>query len=180
VHVGVVDPGVGTDRRPIAVAAGDSVLVGPDNGLLLPAAEALGGVDAVHELANTDLWRHPVSATFHGRDIFSPVAAHLASGVVLDDLRVEAEVVTVDRFGNAQFGCPAPQRWRRGQELTVETDVAVMTATLERTFAAVAPGSLVAFVDSAGLLALGVNGGRASDRLGLAPGVIVRLSPKEQ
>ena len=81
VHVGVVDPGVGTARRPIAVrvARGD-VLVGPDNGILLPAADALGGAVEARELTNRDLWLPAVSATFHGRDLFAPVAAHLAAG----------------------------------------------------------------------------------------------------
>ena len=82
VHVGVVDPGVGTPRRPIAIrAARGDVLIGPDNGLLPPAAEALGGAVEARELANRELWLpSATSSTFHGRDIFSPVAAHLAAG----------------------------------------------------------------------------------------------------
>ena len=82
VHLAVVDPGVGTERRPIALrtARGDH-LVGPDNGLLIPAAERLGGITDAHVLDNRALWRaEDVSATFHGRDIFAPVAAHLAGG----------------------------------------------------------------------------------------------------
>lgn len=81
VHVGVVDPGVGTDRRPIAIltARGD-VLVGPDNGLLRPATERLGGIREARVLENRDLWLPVTTSTFHGRDIFSPVAAHLAMG----------------------------------------------------------------------------------------------------
>jgi S-adenosylmethionine hydrolase len=80
VHVGVVDPGVGTARRPVAirVARGD-VLIGPDNGLLLPAADALGGVDEARVLENRDLWLPLTSSTFHGRDIFAPVAGHLSA-----------------------------------------------------------------------------------------------------
>lgn len=80
-HVGVVDPGVGTARRPIAIRAGrGDVLIGPDNGLLVPAADALGGIAEVRELANRELWLPQTSSTFHGRDVFSPVAAHLANG----------------------------------------------------------------------------------------------------
>jgi S-adenosyl-L-methionine hydrolase (adenosine-forming) len=81
VHVAVIDPGVGTERRPIAirVARGD-VLVGPDNGLLLPPAGALGGAVEARILANRDYWLPATTATFHGRDIFAPVAAHLAAG----------------------------------------------------------------------------------------------------
>ena len=85
VHVAVVDPGVGTARRAVAVAAGESILVGPDNGLLSWAIDALGGGQAAVQLTNGDLWLHPVSATFQGRDIFMPVAAHLAAGAELAD-----------------------------------------------------------------------------------------------
>ena len=80
VHVGVVDPGVGTARRPVAIrAARGDVLIGPDNGLLLPAADALGGVEEARVLENRDLWLPVTSSTFHGRDIFSPVAGHLSA-----------------------------------------------------------------------------------------------------
>ena len=73
VHLAVVDPGVGTERRPIAIRAGrGDVLIGPDNGLLIPPAEALGGIDEVRELANRDLWLPVTTSTFHGRDIFAP------------------------------------------------------------------------------------------------------------
>lgn len=81
VHVAVVDPGVGTTRRPIGILAGrGDVLIGPDNGLLLAAADALGGAVEARELTNRELWLPVTSSTFHGRDIFAPVAAHLASG----------------------------------------------------------------------------------------------------
>lgn len=81
VHVGVVDPGVGTARRPIAIRAGrGDVLIGPDNGLLLPAADELDGAVEARLLDNRDLWLPVTSSTFHGRDIFSPVAAHLGAG----------------------------------------------------------------------------------------------------
>jgi len=127
IHVGVVDPGVGTERRPIAisVARGD-VLVGPDNGLLLPPAEALGGAEAARTLTNRDYWLPATTFTFHGRDIFSPVAAHLAAGsavfeqlgpeVQLDGLvrlpapsasvrdgALETAVTYVDSFGNVRL-----------------------------------------------------------------------------
>ncbi len=127
VHVGVVDPGVGTDRRPIGIrtARGD-VLIGPDNGLLTAAADRLGGIDAVHLLANPSWLLPQQSATFHGRDIFAPMAAHLALGgdfaevgPVLDagsivDLRfpkpairdggLDTVAMYVDSFGNIRLG----------------------------------------------------------------------------
>ena len=127
VHVGVVDPGVGTRRRPIGVrtSRGD-VLVGPDNGLLVPAADALGGIEEARELTNRELWLPATTSTFHGRDIFAPVAAHLAAGdapfaaigtaVPTDELvrlpepeamaadgTIETVVTYVDSFGNIRL-----------------------------------------------------------------------------
>jgi S-adenosyl-L-methionine hydrolase (adenosine-forming) len=126
-HVAVIDPGVGTERRPIAikVARGD-VLVGPDNGLLPPPAEVLGGAVEARILANRDYWLPATTATFHGRDIFAPVGAHLASGTAsfellgpslpledlvqlpvpsssVDDGALETAVTYVDSFGNVRL-----------------------------------------------------------------------------
>jgi S-adenosylmethionine hydrolase len=100
VHVGVVDPGVGTVRRPIAILTGrGDVLIGPDNGLLVPPAEALGGTRAARELANRDLWLPVTTSTFHGRDIFAPVAAHLSAGkATFDEVGPEVEVKTLVRL----------------------------------------------------------------------------------
>jgi S-adenosylmethionine hydrolase len=93
VHVAVVDPGVGTARRPIALkAARGDFLVGPDNGLLVPAARALGGIVAARALENRALWLPSVSHTFHGRDIFSPVGAHLAGGTPFESVGPELGV----------------------------------------------------------------------------------------
>src|SRR3954469_21398399 len=87
VHLAVVDPGVGSDRRSVALRGRDGRLyVGPDNGLLVAAAERAGGVEAAHELTNREFALMPVSRTFHGRDVFSPAAAHLARGVDLAEL----------------------------------------------------------------------------------------------
>jgi S-adenosylmethionine hydrolase len=96
VHVAVVDPGVGTARRPIALrtARGD-VLVGPDNGVLLPAARALGGLVAARALENRSLWLETISRTFHGRDIFSPVAGHLAAGTPYEEVGPSIELSDV-------------------------------------------------------------------------------------
>jgi S-adenosyl-L-methionine hydrolase (adenosine-forming) len=201
VHVAVVDPGVGTTRRAIAVAAGDSILVGPDNGLLSWAIAALGGTAAV-QLTNGELWLHPVSATFHGRDIFMPVAAHLAAGlelpgageqISLDDLvalpaptsrlhdgAAEGEVMSVDRFGNVQLSIPAADAGRLG--IGIGTPVIVrcgrrqFTVPYLDTFAAGAPGEIVAFTDSAGLISLAINAGDAAQQLGLPPGAHVRIA----
>jgi S-adenosylmethionine hydrolase len=131
VHLAVVDPGVGTPRRPIAIRAtrGD-LLVGPDNGLLRPAAAVLGGIVEARELTDTDLFLAHVSSTFHGRDLFAPVAAHLAAGVPLEavgpvidpatlvdmtlpepvvrDGGLDSAVLFIDSFGNVRIaGQPA-------------------------------------------------------------------------
>ena len=141
VHVAVVDPGVGTPRRPVAIRAerGD-LLVGPDNGLLIPAARVLGGVAAAHVITASELFLSPVSHTFHGRDIFSPVGAHLAKGVPLEDVGpvigpgtlvdltlpeahvgdgvLETAVLMIDPFGNARLaGHPADLARSAGGEL---------------------------------------------------------------
>jgi S-adenosylmethionine hydrolase len=203
VHVAVVDPGVGTARRAVAVAAGDSIVVGPDNGLLSWAIAALGGGKTAIQLTNGELWLHPVSATFQGRDIFMPVAAHLAAGTELadagDEISVadlvalpaptsrlhegsaEGEVMSVDRFGNVQLSIPAADAGRLG--IGIGSPVVVLcgrrqlTVPYLDTFAAGAPGEIVAFTDSAGLISLAINSGDAAQQLGLPPGAHVRLTP---
>lgn len=99
VHVGVVDPGVGTNRLGVAlqVARGD-VLVGPDNGLLMPAADRLGGVVRAHALENPDLMLPVVTSSFHGRDIFAPMGAHLAMGTPIEAVGLEVDPATLIRL----------------------------------------------------------------------------------
>ena len=108
VHLAVVDPGVGGHRRPLALRTEDGrMLVGPDNGLLIPAAERLGGVNEAHELANPEYALDTVSRTFHGRDLFSPAAAHLALGV---GSRSSAPRST--RRPSCASTCPSPRSGR--------------------------------------------------------------------
>ena len=130
VHVAVVDPGVGTARRPIAVRAGrGDILVGPDNGLLLPVLERIGGFIEAVELAEPAYRLPVVTSSFHGRDIFSPAAAHLANGIELGSFgprvatgdlvrlhwpqprighgHLETEIIYRDTFGNAKFSALA-------------------------------------------------------------------------
>jgi hypothetical protein len=204
VHVAVVDPGVGTARRGIAIETGRGALVGPDNGLLLPAAEALGGVRRAVELTNQALFHRPVSSTFHGRDVFTPVAAHLTRGadlvaagpelsasalVRLPDpgLRrgagwVEAEVLTVDRFGNVQLAAgPADLADLAAVDSRVNVGrvdvLGGLTATRGDTFGSVTAGDLVVYVDSANHVAVAVNGGSAAEQLNVVPGDTIRLTP---
>jgi S-adenosylmethionine hydrolase len=103
VHVAVVDPGVGTDRRGVAIRVGrGDILVGPDNGLLVPAAERLGGIVEVRALENRALMLPVVSSTFHGRDVFSPMAAHLAMGTPLEDVGPAVDPATLVRLSFAE------------------------------------------------------------------------------
>jgi len=201
VHVAVVDPGVGTARRGVALVSGDAVLVGPDNGLLVPAARALGGCRAAYELAEPSYRLPVVSATFHGRDLFAPAAAHLACGVPPDALgpeldlaslvtlpapvcqvegdRIRVEVLCVDHFGNvalaAGTGELAAVGLRRGAAATLRWPAGAEPVRLGMTFADGAPGELMLLVDSAGHLAVACRGGSAARRTGLRPGTVVEL-----
>lgn len=194
VHVAVVDPGVGTSRRAVAVQADRGLLVGPDNGLLPRAADALGGVRRVVQLANPQWLGEAVSATFHGRDVFAPAAARLATGadladagpdvdpatlvrlpepsVEIGDGYVEAEVIMVDRFGNVQLAAPAEALLHLGTQLTIGGIHAVRGAT----FGDAGHGELVAFADSAGQVAVAINGGRAAVALSVSPGDVLRIA----
>ena len=202
VHLAVVDPGVGTERRGLAVVTAGGVLVGPDNGLLLAAADALGGVREAFELTEPAYRLREISATFHGRDVFAPAAAHLAHGVRPAELgpalspeglvqlpmpvcavepgRLEAEVLTVDHFGNVALaaGRDALQASGLGPGETVALRWAdgAVRALLAGTFGDVPPGEFVVLVDSAGRVALACHGGSAAARLGLRPGVVIVVS----
>ncbi len=196
VFVAVVDPGVGGDRRGVAVAAGGSVLVGPDNGLLPAAADALGGVTAAVQLDRPGLHRQPVSATFHGRDVFCPVAARLFTGLPLaeagtpvdptslvrlpdpvvrhGDGWLEAEVLQVDRYGNVQLATGAGDLARLGAP-GGQLAVGEASAVLGRQFGSVPTGELVVYADSDGRVAVAVNRGRADQLLDVRAGDVVRL-----
>jgi S-adenosyl-L-methionine hydrolase (adenosine-forming) len=201
VHLAVVDPGVGTGRGMVAVEAGGQVLVGPDNGLLLWAAAALGGVDRAVALENPAYRLEPVSRTFHGRDVFAPAAAHLAAGVDVGELgpvvdpgglvRLEREaarvdagkavagVMAVDHFGNLALGLRRADLERAGMAVGDQVEVRAggraHRALVGETFASVAAGELVLHEDSFGSLAVAVNQGRAADRLGAGAGDRVEL-----
>jgi len=208
VHVGVVDPGVGTDRRPIAIrtARGD-VLVGPDNGLLLPAADALGGPTAARELTNRALWLPHTTSTFHGRDIFAPVAAHLANedtrfetlgtDLPIDGLvrlpvaearttpgHLETEITYVDSFGNLRLAGGRAELEQAIADIGVGSALSISIGTepagravFARSFGHVAVGATVLYVDSSGDLALADNQADLAARLGAAAGMPVTIEP---
>ena len=195
VHLAVVDPGVGTARRPIAVrvADDDRVLVGPDNGLLSLAWERFGGPVEAVDVAASRFRLEPASSTFHGRDLFAPVAARLALGADLAEAgkpvspellnaleipapriwpdRIVAHVVRTDRFGNVALNVShedlADGPLRLGEQLAVESAGERVGARFARTFEDVDPGKLMLYEDSTRTLALAVNRGSAADLLRL-------------
>ena len=202
VYLAVVDPGVGTERRALAVRTGRGhLMVGPDNGLLIPAAESLGNVSEAVELTNDKYQVSPVSSTFHGRDIFAPAAAHLASGVELSELgdRVDpgslaslylpgleavsgstykARILDIDRYGNARLSVMQ-------EELNLEYNAAVkvdsgdgeMPVRYLATFGSAGNGELILVPDSHWRLSLSINKGSAAHALALHRGgkVLLRI-----
>ncbi len=191
VFLAVVDPRVGSARRPVAVeASSGALLVGPDNGLLSIAWEALGGAGRAAEIAADHVVLHPVSKTFHGRDVFAPAAGHLAAGMPLEELgpavrpdtlrlveipgpmvapgAVGARVTGVDAFGNVQLNVTSADLEAAG----LRGPLAVGSQAVPRaaTFSDVPHGALAAIVDSQGFVALIVNHGDAASLLGLSVG----------
>jgi S-adenosylmethionine hydrolase len=207
VHLAVVDPGVGTERRAIGIRVGrGDLLIGPDNGLLAPAADALGGVVEARELANRDLWLPSTSATFHGRDVFAPVAARLACGkATFDEVgplldaaslvrpadpgtqvengAIRTRVAYVDTFGNARLvGGRAELESAFGpvaEGTALSLDLpggARLAATIAPSFGSIAVGATLLYVDSSGNLALAENQGDLARRTGLEPGMPVTVT----
>jgi S-adenosyl-L-methionine hydrolase (adenosine-forming) len=202
VHVAVVDPGVGTARRGVAVAAGNALFVGPDNGVLSVAVARAGGATHAVSLTNRALWRDTTAATFHGRDIFMPVAARLATGMPLEEAGepvevaslvtlpqpgyqvtghgAEAEVVTVDGFGNVQLSLPGADAPRAGLVPGATVLLAwadkTLTVPFVTTFGEVAPGEPLCYRDSGDWVAVAVAGGDAARLFGLRPGMKVTLT----
>jgi S-adenosylmethionine hydrolase len=201
VHVAVVDPEVGGERKAVALrtAEEDRILVGPDNGLLLPAAERFGGVAEAVEVSRSKHRLEPASATFHGRDMFAPVGAHLAAGAPLaeagepvepDSLtkltmpssRAEngelvAHAVAFDRFGNVMLDVEHEAVGGAGLRLGYPVVVNDEDAHYATTFADVPAGSLLLYEDAYRSLALAVNRGSAADLLGLSLDAEVRIRP---
>ncbi len=200
VYLAVVDPGVGTKRRGVALRAGEADLVGPDNGLLVPAADTLGGISEVVALTNPDFHVSPVSNTFHGRDVFAPAAAHLASGLDLSELgevldpstlqrldETEAEktegggivarIIAVDRYGNARLSVAQEDSGLKyGDHLTVDAGDGEMAVRYLDTFGAAKSGELIIVPDSHWRLSVAINKGSAARALALKVGTRVRLS----
>jgi hypothetical protein len=191
VLLAIVDPGVGSARRPVVVeAASGALLVGPDNGLLSMAWEALGGASRAVEIASEEVVLQPVSRTFHGRDVFAPAAAHLAVGMSLERIgpavapgtlrfleasgpmvapgAVGGRVTGIDGFGNVQLNAVPADLEAAG--LHGPLTIGSRTVPRAAAFADVPEGALAAIVDSQGFVALIVNHGSAAQVLHLSVG----------
>jgi S-adenosyl-L-methionine hydrolase (adenosine-forming) len=202
VHLAVVDPDVGTPRRALVLRSGDGrLLVGPDNGLLVPAAERAGGIEAAYEITNRRYALDAVSATFHARDVFSPAAAHLSlgldpaelgtalgtDGVVrleipqpeIGERRIRATCLYVDRFGNIQLNLDAkqvePLGITPGRKIEVELAMDRFYASAARTFADARPGDIILYEDAYRNIALAISRGNAAETFGVRAGMEVRL-----
>jgi hypothetical protein len=203
VHLAVVDPGVGGDRREIAFRGADGRLyVGPDNGLLVPAAEKLGGIEAAHEITNRDYALEPVSATFHGRDVFSPAAAHLAKGLDLAELgpavepgslaqlevpkpdvserRIRACCLYIDRFGNMQLNLTRADVHKLGASPGTQVELELSSdryyAIAARTFTDARDGEIILYEDAYENIAIAISGGSAAETFSAHPGIDVRIT----
>jgi S-adenosylmethionine hydrolase len=200
VVLAVVDPGVGTDRRAVAVEVADSeaVFIGPDNGLLASAVAMVGGATRVVELANAAYHLPAPGPTFAGRDVFAPVAAHLCNGTDLGELgplvdpltlrpgvlpipreedgAVHAEVLWVDRFGNLQLNVAPEEIEAMGERVSLRWADQVRTARRAHTYGDIKPGEVGLVVDSYGLVSIALDRQSASAQLRLRPGDGVTLS----
>lgn len=205
VYLAVVDPGVGTGRRAVALRTeADSYLVGPDNGLLAPASRALGGVSEAVLLSDGRFHVHPVSTTFHGRDIFAPVAAHLAADVDLGKVgdrldpgslvplslpgttrngagEMEAEIISIDRFGNARLSATQQEAGlQHGSQIELDPGGGRVKCSYQETFGASRFGALIIVPDSHRRLSISINQGNAARALALSVGGRVRIRPLDE
>ena len=202
VHLAVVDPGVGGSRRALALQDGQGrIHVGPDNGLLIPAAEKLGGIAEAHELANPSYALESVSRTFHGRDLFSPAAAHLALGLPLAELgppidpdalarldlpqpelgatRIHCTVLSIDRFGNVQLNLDRAHLDEAnvvpGTRVELQVGAERYYAVAARTFTDARPGDIILYEDAYRNISIAISGGNAAAMFGISEGQDVRI-----
>jgi hypothetical protein len=201
IHLAIVDPGVGGPRRPLALRDREGrVFVGPDNGLLMPAASR-AGIEAAHELANPDYALESISRTFHGRDLFAPAAAYLATGVSLAELGppvdpeslvrldlpepsidgggIRATLLYSDSFGNIALNLDrddvAALGLVSGARVELELAGERYYAVMARTFADARPGDVILYEDSYKNMSIAINRGNAARMLHASPGQQVRI-----
>jgi S-adenosylmethionine hydrolase len=194
VHVCIVDPGVGSERAALVAESGGQLFVGPDNGIFTSVFRKLGGARC-RRLANSRFWRPGVSSTFHGRDIFAPVAAHLSLGVTPDELGPEltdpaqlptrsavtfgkkwqGEVQFADDFGNLITNIPACKLKCLPVKVSVESGAKPLALRWVRTYSDAAAGDLVCLFSSDGYFEIAEVNGNAARRLGVVTGAAVEL-----
>ncbi len=194
IHLAVVDPGVGTARHPLAVVSGGQFFIGPDNGLLMPAARAIG--ESRGYVIDADRFaRRPASATFHGRDLFAPAAAALAAGLSIEAIGAPAAILVDlaervpvresrtltgqvgyrDSFGNLVTNIPGSWLDQAAGLLTLKSTRGRLSLRRARTFADGARGELLVLAGSGGTVEIAINGGDAAETTGLSPGDPVTL-----
>lgn len=201
VHCAIVDPGVGTQRRGLILTAGEQYFVGPDNGLLSAAAHSLG-IPSAYEITNSPYVRSAIASTFHGRDVFAPVAAHLANGVPLEKLgfpitdwtrpdydfqggryiqenrELQGQVIYIDRFGNTITNIPATlvkEHISFDQELFLRRHMKEIPVRLRQSYGFAHHHELCLVFDSHDLLEIAVREGNAQEKLGWQVGERVTL-----
>lgn len=189
VHVAVVDPGVGTDRRGIVVTTPSQILIGPDNGLLIPAARNLGNF-TVYEIKNQNLMKIPVSNTFHGRDVFSPVAAHILNGLLFNNIgpivkdyvdldfgnfeisekSAKGKIIYIDRFGNIVTNIYALKLMSvldYNKNVTVFIGTDNFKAKFVKSYNFVKKGEMLTTIGSSNLFEIALNQGNAAKKIGI-------------
>jgi len=194
IHVAVVDPGVGSERRDIAVETDSAVYVGPDNGLFTLAI-ARQNLKRMVSVENTRYFLPEISATFHGRDIFAPVAAHLSTGVPLEAFGpslngifalalqepmiqpelIRSEVLSTDHFGNLVTGITAVHLVDWNAESTRAKVAGLEAGKVHRTYSEVEPGSPLAYIGSGGRLEIGIRNGNAAQVFGAGKGTVIEV-----
>jgi S-adenosylmethionine hydrolase len=197
VHVGVVDPGVGSDRRGIVITTNTHILVGPDNGLLIPAARELGDF-TVYEIKNQKLTLENVSNTFHGRDIFAPIAAQILNGVYFEEIgpvikdyvdldfnkpeitdnSVVGQVIYIDGFGNLITniaGIQIKSKFEHDKKITVAIRGKKIKIPFVKTYSSVKKGGTLATIGSSNLLEISVNQGNAEKKLKIKTGDKIKI-----
>ncbi|HUP33045.1 MAG TPA: SAM-dependent chlorinase/fluorinase [Gaiellaceae bacterium] len=202
VHLAVIDPGVGSSRRALALRDREGrFYVGPDNGLLIPAADRTG-IEVAHELASPEYALESISRTFHGRDLFAPAAAHLSQGVEIGELgppvdpdalvrldlpepdlgleRISATVLYVDAFGNIALNVTREHVSELGivpgTQVELELGGERFYAVAARTFADARPGDVMLYEDSYRNMSVAISGGNAGEMLHARPGQSLRIN----
>ena len=201
VVVAVVDPGVGTDRRAVAIEVGhgSSILLGPDNGLLAPAVGFVGGATDAVEVTNPEYLLPTTGPTFDARDVFAPAAAHLCNGVAMDELgpKVDpatlrpgllpvchddggdlvSEILWIDRFGNCQLNVAPDDVTHLGSVMQLVVGDQLRTAEMVTGYDDIPVGRVGLIVDSSGLVSIAVTRSSAAAQLGVSEGAEIRLRP---